>query len=39
MSFGGQEKYFLPASRSDFVLTRPARILKIGQQIKFLWPK
>ena len=35
----GRKNIFLSASRSKFVLTRPAKILKIGQQIKFLWPK
>ena len=35
----GRKKKFLSASRSQFVLSRPAKILKIGQQIKFLWPK
>ena len=32
-------KTFLSASNSQFVLTGPAKILKIGQRIKFLWPK
>ena len=35
----GRKNIFLSASRSQFVLKRPAKILKIGQQIKFLWPK
>ena len=35
----GRKNIFLSASRSQFVVTRPAKILKIGQKIKFLWPK
>ena len=34
-----RKNIFLSASRSQFVLTRPAKILEIGQQIKFLWLK
>ena len=35
----GRKNIFLSASRSQFVLTRPAKLLNIGQKIKFLWPK
>ena len=36
----GRKNIFLSASRSQFVLTRHTKILKIGQQIdKVLWPK
>ena len=35
----GRENVFLTASRSQFVLTGAAKILKFGQRIKFLWPK
>ena len=36
---GGQEKYFYSASGSQFVATGPSKILKIGQKLRFLWPK
>ena len=35
----GRKNIFLSASRFQFVLSRPANILNIGQQIKFLLPK
>ena len=35
----GRKNIFLSASRSQFVLTRPAKKLEIVQQIKFLCPK
>ena len=35
----GRKSIFLSASRSQFVAIGPAAILKIGQRIKFLWPK
>ena len=34
-----RKSIFLSTSRSQFVAIRPAKILKIGQRIKFLWPK
>ena len=36
---GGQEKYFLSASGSQFVVIEPAKFLKIGQKVNILWPK
>ena len=36
---GGQENIYWSASRSDFVAIGPAKILKIGQQMTFSWPK
>ena len=35
----GMKSIFLSASRSQFVGIGPAKILKIGQRITFLWPK
>ena len=35
----GRKNIFLSASRSQFVLTRPAKILKISQQIKVFMAK
>ena len=35
----GRKSIFLSASRSQFVAKGPATILKIGQRIRFLWPK
>ena len=35
----GRKNIFLSASRSQFILTRPAKILKIVQQIKILMAK
>ena len=34
---GGQEKYFLSASRSQFVVIGPEKYLKIGQRITFFY--
>ena len=34
-----RKSIFLSASRSHFVAIGPAKILKIGQRITFLWPK
>ena len=35
----GRKNIFLSASRFQIVEIGPAKILKIGQQITFLWPK
>ena len=35
----GRKNVFMSASRSQFVAIGPAKRLKIGQRITFLWPK
>ena len=35
----GRKDIFMSASRSKIVATGPAKILKIGQRVSFLWPK
>ena len=35
----GRKNIFFSASRSQFLAIGPAKILKIGQRITFLWPK